>query len=128
MDKYHLLIIDDEEDTLSLLKDVFETEGYEVKVARDGPESLEILNDFTPDIILLDIMMPKMNGWVVFMNLQKDERLRKIPVMVVSAKPLSKESKDKVQLLGVKDYVIKPFDLSSLSEKVKSIIEKSENI
>ncbi|MFO7710480.1 MAG: response regulator [Candidatus Woesearchaeota archaeon] len=128
MSQYKILIIDDEEDTLSLLKDVFETEGYEVNVARDGPESLETLKEFTPDIILLDIMMPKMNGWVVFMNLQKDERLRKIPVMVVSAKPLSKESKDKVQLLGVKDYIIKPFDLSSLSEKVRAVIEKSENI
>lgn len=119
-----IMIVDDEEDTIHMLKSIFEAEGYEVEVARDGPECLERLKTFSPNIILLDIMMPKMNGWVVFLNLQKDPRLRKIPVMVVSAKPLSDESQSKVHLLGVQDYIIKPFDISTLTNKVKTIIDE----
>ncbi len=121
---YKLMVVDDEEDTTSMIKSIFEEEGFEVAIARDGPECLEKLKGFKPDIILLDIMMPKMNGWVVFLNLQKDAELRKIPVMVISAKPLSEESQNKVTLLGVKDYIIKPFDISTLTTRVKSIIEQ----
>jgi two-component system, OmpR family, response regulator len=121
---YKLLIVDDEKDTVDMLKDIFEAENYEVETANDGPECLEKLENYTPDMILLDIMMPKMNGWMLFLNLQKNPKLRKIPVMVISAKPLSEESQNKVTLLGVKDYIIKPFDIQTLTEKVKEIIEE----
>jgi len=125
---YKMMVVDDEEDTINMMKSIFEEEDFEVEVARDGPECLDKLKTFVPDIILLDIMMPKMNGWVVFLNLQKNPEFRKIPVMVVSAKPLSEESQNKVTLLGVKDYVIKPFEISTLTAKVKSVIEENKKI
>jgi len=121
-----IMVVDDEPDTVELLKLALEDEGYNVVVAYSGVDCLEKVKKMKVDLIMLDIMMPKMSGWVVFLNLQKDKRTRGIPVMVGTCKSLSDESKSKVKLLGIKDYIIKPFHLETLSEKVRYILDNEK--
>jgi DNA-binding response OmpR family regulator len=122
---FKVLAVDDELDTLELLKTIFEAEGAEVKTLSDGSKCYETAKEYQPDVILLDIMMPLMNGWVVFLNLQKDDATKKIPILILSAKPLTDESREKVHQLGVVDYIMKPFEVDEITQKVKGCLSRS---
>lgn len=117
-----VLLIEDDELLIKLLERKLFQEGYEASVARDGLEGLRKMREVKPDLILLDIIMPKMNGLEVMEEMQKDEELKKIPVIVVSNSGQSIEI-DRIQKLGVKDWLIKTeFDPQEVIEKVKKQI------
>jgi len=122
-----ILIIEDEEIMIDLLQKKLTVEGYEISVARDGKEGLEKMKDDLqagnpPDLILLDIIMPKMGGFEVMEEMQKDRELKKIPVIVVSNSGQPVEI-DKAQTLGAKDWLIKTeFDPQEVINKVKKQI------
>jgi DNA-binding response OmpR family regulator len=120
---YKILAVDDEPDTLELLRTIFEAEGFIISTAINGKSCIEMVEKFRPDIILLDIMMPSMNGWIVYLNLQKDVETKKIPIIILSAKTLTDESKEKIQQLGIKDYIMKPFDVTDIVNRVKKVLE-----
>lgn len=124
---YKVLAVDDEKDTLDLFRTIFESEGGEVHTLEDGSMTVEKAKELRPDVILLDIMMPSMNGWVVFLNLQKDPDTKNIPILIISAKPLSEDSHSKVYHLGIVDYILKPFEIDDLVEKVKSVVNLSKS-
>jgi len=114
-----ILIIEDEEIVLGLLQKKLSQEGYEVSVARDGEEGLKKMREIKPDIVLLDIIMPKMSGFEVMEEMQKDSGLKKIPVIVVSNSGQPVEI-DKARELGAKDWLIKTeFDPQEVISKVK---------
>ena len=114
-----ILIIEDEEIVLGLLQKKLSQEGYEVSVARDGEEGLKKMREIKPDIVLLDIIMPKMSGFEVMEEMQKDSGLKKIPVIVVSNSGQPVEI-DKARGLGAKDWLIKTeFDPQEVINKVK---------
>ncbi len=114
-----ILLIEDEEIMIDLLKRKLITEGYEVSVARDGEEGLKTMKETKPDLILLDIIMPKMGGFEVMDKMQKDKELKKIPVIVISNSGQPVEL-DKAQKLGAKDWLIKTeFDPQEVIEKIK---------
>ena len=114
-----ILLVEDEEIMISLLKRKLTSEGYEISVARDGEEGLKVMRKTKPDLILLDIVMPKMGGFEVMEKMQKDKELKKIPVIVISNSGQPVEL-DKAQALGAKDWLIKTeFDPQEVVEKIK---------
>lgn len=117
-----ILIIEDEEILMNLLQRKLIQEGYEVSIARDGDEGLKLMKEASPDLILLDILMPRMGGIEVMETMQKDDGLKNIPVVIISNSGQPVEI-DKAQKLGAKDWLIKTeFDPQEVVEKVKKQI------
>jgi CheY-like chemotaxis protein len=117
-----ILIIEDEEILMNLLQRKLIQEGYEVSIARDGDEGLKSMKEASPDLILLDILMPRMGGIEVMEAMQKDGDLKSIPVVIISNSGQPVEI-DKAQKLGAKDWLIKTeFDPQEVVEKVKKQI------
>ncbi|MBL7150165.1 MAG: response regulator [Candidatus Pacebacteria bacterium] len=119
-----ILLIEDEEIMIDLLQRKLTVEGYEISVGRDGKEGLGKMKEVKPDLVLLDIIMPKMDGFEVMEEMQKDRELKKIPVIVISNSGQPVEI-DKAQELGAKDWLIKTeFDPQEVIDKVKKQIGK----
>jgi class 3 adenylate cyclase len=116
-----ILIVDDEPFNLDLLEQELADHDYTIERAGDGAEALEKLSVFLPDVILLDYMMPKMNGLEVLKCLKEDERHKGIPVILLTAKATQE---DKIRGLdaGADDYVIKPFDAFELLARVRAMM------
>ena len=119
-----ILVVDDEPDTLIPLTRALEADNYVVIGAADGAEALEKVTVETPDLILLDLMLPKVNGYEVCMKLKEDSLTRHIPIIMLSAKG---EIKDKVLgiEIGADDYVTKPFDLLELKTRIRALLRRS---
>ncbi len=115
-----VLIVDDEPFNLDLLEQELTDQGYAIERANDGEEALKKVESFLPDVILLDYMMPKMNGIEVVRRLKQDERYKAIPVILLTAKA-SQEDKVKGLDAGAEDYVVKPFDSIELLARVRSM-------
>jgi class 3 adenylate cyclase len=120
-----LLIVDDEPFNLDLLEQELSDHDYVIERATDGVEALEKVPSFQPDVILLDYMMPNMNGLEVLKRLREDETHRSIPVILLTAKATQE---DKVRGLdaGADDYVIKPFDSIELLARVRAMMRIKE--
>lgn len=123
-----ILIVDDEENMIHLLKVIFESVDYEVLSALSGREALEILSGTTPDVILLDIMMPEMDGWEVFRRMREDPSIPEIPVVILTAKKDEIDRQMGTELLRVSGYVTKPFVRKELVDKVARVIEGNEPV
>lgn len=119
-----ILLIEDEEIIINLLQKKLTREGYEVLAAKDGEEGLRAMRETEPDVILLDIIMPKMGGLEVLEEMNKDPNLKKIPVIVISNSGQPVEL-DRAQRLGAKDWLVKTqFDPKEVLEKVIKQIGK----
>jgi DNA-binding response OmpR family regulator len=119
-----ILLIEDEEIMVDILQKKLIMEGYEVEVARDGEEGLKMIRKLMPNLVLLDIIMPKKGGFEVMEEMQKDKTLAKIPVIVISNSGQPVEI-DRAQRLGARDWLIKTeFDPQEVLEKVKKQIGK----
>ncbi len=117
-----ILIIEDEELIVDLLQKKLTIEGYAVSIARNGEEGLKLIRESKPDIILLDIIMPKKGGFEVMEEMQRDKELKKIPVIVISNSGQPVEL-DRAQKLGARDWLIKTeFNPQEVTEKVKKQI------
>jgi len=119
-----ILVVDDEPDTLIPLTRALEADNYTVVGAVDGADALEKVRDETPDLILLDLMLPKLNGYEVCMKLKDDPLTRHIPIIMLSAKG---EIKDKVLgiEIGADDYVTKPFELLELKARIRALLRRA---
>jgi len=122
-----ILIVDDEDDVLYSLKRGFEIfeDDYDVQTAKDGKSCLEILTKHTPDLILLDLMMPNMNGWQVLDIIQENTKWRNIPVFIISAVE-KQEFKDTTEALGI-PFIEKPFSFTSLKKKIDYFFNIKQN-
>ena len=121
-----ILLVDDEIDTLLPLKRSLEAEDYFIVGASNGKEALIKVRTEIPDIILLDLMMPEMDGYEVCEKLKKDPMTKNIPVIILTAKDAVR---DKVKGLdiGADDYVTKPFNLNELRARIKSVLRRAKN-
>ena len=121
--KKKILVVDDEDDILHFLELVLREKGYDVSTASGGHEALTKAQLEHPHLILLDIMMPQMDGWEVLKLLRVDEETADIPVAMLSART---EAKDRVQGLqeGAIDYICKPFSLQDLLVKIETIFDQ----
>ena len=117
-----ILVIDDDSVVSESIKTYFESEGYEVKVAQDGSEGVSFFKMYEPDIVLLDIMLPKKDGWQVCREIRE---LSSKPIIMISAK---NEVFDKVLglELGADDYLVKPFDIKELSARLKAVLRRCQ--
>ena len=115
-----ILVIDDDQNICELLKTFLESEGYEVKTANDGMEGLSYFKLYEPDLVLLDIMLPKKDGCQVCREIRE---MSSRPVIMISAKG---EVFDKVLCLelGADDFVVKPFDMKELSARIKAVLRR----
>jgi CheY-like chemotaxis protein len=116
-----ILVVDDDPVIQKLLSVNFEMEGYRVVTANDGIEGLERVASDKPDLILLDVMMPRMDGIEVSKRLKSDPATKEIPVVLLSAKAQSSDIQSGIEA-GADDYVTKPFDPLELLDKVAGLI------
>lgn len=121
--KAKILLVEDDSFLLNMYSTKFEIEGYDISTAENGEIGLELAQETAPDIILLDIMMPKMNGFEVLKELKANPRTAKIPVIILT-NINQKEDVDKGLSLGAVDYFIKAhFIPSEIVEKVEKVIK-----
>lgn len=117
-----ILVVDDDLNICELLKLYLENEGYTAYVANDGKTAVDMFNDKLPDLVLLDIMLPKMDGWQVCREIRKTSS---VPIIMLTAKG---ETFDKVLglELGADDYVTKPFDSKEVMARIKAVLRRSK--
>jgi two-component system alkaline phosphatase synthesis response regulator PhoP len=116
-----ILIVDDEPNIVMSLEYTFKKNNFEVFIARDGQEALDILEKQFPDVIILDVMMPMVDGFATLEQIKKDERLHHCKVIFLSAKNKEKDIKKGLSL-GANLYVTKPFSIKKLVEQVQELI------
>ncbi|MCX5712146.1 MAG: response regulator [Candidatus Omnitrophica bacterium] len=117
-----ILVVDDEAELVELVKMRLEANGYSVLTAYDGKEALDIAKKEMPDLIILDLMLPKIDGYKVCRMLKFDEKYKKIPIIMFTARAL--ESDKKVGLeVGADDYMVKPFEPELLLSKIKEFLK-----
>ncbi len=116
-----ILIVDDEPNIVMSLEYTFKKSNYEVFIARDGQEALELLKTTFPDVIILDIMMPLVDGYATLEHIKKDSNLQHTEVMFLSAK--NKESDiEKGMALGADAYLTKPFSIKKVVDQVADLL------
>ena len=116
-----ILIVDDDQNICELLRLYIEKEGFDVRIANDGRRALEIFEEYNPDLIMLDIMLPELDGWQVCREVRKKS---KCPIIMLTAKG---EVFDKVLglELGADDYVVKPFETKEVVARIKAVLRRS---
>lgn len=110
----HILVIDDNESVLNALALILEHDGFKVTAAENGREALDLLDEIEPDLILLDLWMPEIDGWQFLIRLRQDGRFGEVPIVVMTA-----DSRDIEAGLRVDGFLRKPLDLDLLLESVK---------
>ena len=121
MAKGKILVVDDEIYIVHILDFSLGMEGYEVVTALDGEQALQKVQDLRPDLIVLDIMMPKMDGYETCKALKADPQTRDIPVILLSAKGRSVDQQMGLEV-GAEDYITKPFSPRKLVERINAIL------
>jgi len=121
--KKRILVVDDEEDIVAVLRARLESAGYIVDCAYDGREALDRINENKPDLAILDIMMPEINGSTLCGILKYDDRYKNIPIIILTAKgrDLDREIGETV---GADAYIVKPFDSKGLLNLVRKLVSK----
>ena len=119
--QYKILIVDDDENICELLRLYLEKDGFDTIVANDGEQAVEYAAKYSPDLILLDIMLPKLDGWQVCREIRKTDDT---PIIMLTAKG---ETFDKILglELGADDYVSKPFDTKEVIARIKAVLRRS---
>lgn len=121
----NVLVIDDEEDFRIIIRDVLLSAGFDVKTASDGQEGLAVLKDYRPDIILVDWMMPKMDGETFCRALRQDPALRELPTLMLTVKQTADEELEALHF-GVDDFIVKPFRAEELLARVRAALRRSQ--
>lgn len=122
MSKKKILVVDDEPDFVKMAKIRLEANNYAVVTAFDGQQGLKKAREEEPDVILLDIMMPNKDGYTMLRELKEDEKIKTIPVIILTAKGGMKEL---FEIEGVSDYIVKPFDSEDLLLRISRSLKKA---
>lgn len=123
--KKRLLLVDDEADLVEMVKFRLEALGYEVLTAFDGQEALDKARKEKPDLIILDLMLPKIDGYKVCRMIKFDEKYKKIPVIIFTARAQDSDKKTGEEV-GADSYLTKPFDPHVLVAKIKELLKEQE--
>lgn len=121
MNNNKILLVEDEPDIIRLVKFTLEQKNFEVVATSNGLAAIEIASTEKPDLILLDVMMPVINGYETCGRLKKNEKTKDIPVIILSAKAQKKEV-DRALKVGAADFIAKPFSPRELREKIEKIL------
>jgi DNA-binding response OmpR family regulator len=120
-----ILCIEDEPEMIDLIRLILGRRGFEVKGATGGVEGLNMIREEKPDLILLDLMMPDMDGWEVYQQMKADASIKDIPVIVVTAKAQSIDKVLGLHIAKVDDYIAKPFSPQDLLNSVEKVLQKA---
>ena len=120
-EKHRILLVDDEPSIVKMVGKRLEIEGFDVLIAMDGQDGLSKAQTERPDLIVLDLMLPKLNGYEVCTMLKQDARYQKIPVVLFTAKAQEKDEKLGMEC-GANAYVRKPFRAQELLEKIRALL------
>ena len=125
MEKAKVLVVDDDEDLLKMLKRRLEAEGFEYMSAKDGKDMLGLIKVKRPDVIILDIMLPEMDGLEICKAIKNDTKTARIPIIILTAKA---QEVDKIVglELGADDYVTKPFSPRELIARIKAVLRRAK--
>jgi two-component system alkaline phosphatase synthesis response regulator PhoP len=118
-----ILVVDDEVDLVETVRFPLEMEGFDVLVSYNGEDALNQARKENPDLIILDLMLPKLDGYKVCRLLKFDERYKHIPILMVTAKTQEKDKTLGMET-GADEYITKPFEMDYLMEKVKAYLNK----
>lgn len=118
-----ILVVDDEEDYRHIVKLILEPEGYDVVEAKDGRDGLSVLQSERPDLVILDVNMPKMDGFTVCKKIRKDETSKYVPVIMLTVRNLTQEQVKGFEN-GADEYLTKPFESAELVSRVKSLFKR----
>lgn len=125
-DLIYILYIEDERPVIDLVREALKLAGYKVVGATSGQQGLSLMRERKPDLLLLDLMMPDINGWDVYREMKTDDELLDVPVIVVSAKIPESGKVIIKDLPPVDDYITKPFDVEQLIRSVKGLLKNSK--
>jgi two-component system response regulator VicR len=117
-----ILCIEDEPEMIDLIRVILTRRGFEIRGANGGKEGIEIIRTEHPDLVLLDLMMPEMDGWEVYQQMKADETTKNIPVIVVTARAQSIEKVLGLHIAKVDDYIVKPFSPQELLTSVEKVL------
>ena len=124
-ERHRILLVDDEPSIVKMVGKRLEVEGFDVVVAMDGQEGLSKAQTGNPDLIVLDLMLPKLNGYEVCTMLKQDTRYQKIPIVLFTAKAQEKDEKLGMEC-GADAYVRKPFRAQELLDKIRSLLTATQ--
>ena len=117
-----ILIVDDEPDVIQILSVRLKAAGYEIQTAVNGEDALQKIAQKHPDLVILDAVMPKMDGFAVYKQLRTQKETAHIPVIVLTARG---KMEDTFQILGVNEFMMKPFDLNKLLAAIERLLKVS---
>lgn len=126
--KKKLLVVDDDPDIVTLIKYQLESEGYQIHTAFDGLQALERVAELRPDLIVLDIMMPKVDGWVVCHSVKSNNVTKDIKIIILTAKTQIRSKIKGLYILQADLYMTKPFDLDDLSLNISKLLHIEDNL
>lgn len=118
----NIVCIEDEREMIELVKLILTRKGYKVHGAEGGQEGLELIRQLKPALVLLDLMMPDMDGWEVYQQMKADPGTKDIPVIVVTAKAQSIDKILGLHIAKVNDYITKPFGPSELLASIENVL------
>jgi two-component system, OmpR family, response regulator VicR len=121
-----ILCVEDEPEMIDLIRLILGRRGFEIKGAAGGVEGLNMIRQDPPDLVLLDLMMPDMDGWEVYQQMKADEKTKHIPVIVVTAKAQSIDKVLGLHIAKVDDYITKPFSPQDLMNSVDKVLKSRE--
>ena len=122
--KAKILVIEDESDIADLVKLVLETEDYQVKVVLDAEKAYETAKEYKPDAMLVDLLMPKMDGWAVFKKMRSDKEFANVPIAILTAKSQEFDAMVGLHVMKADDYITKPFGKQELLTKTNELLTK----
>lgn len=117
-----ILCIEDEPEMIDLIRLILSRRGFEVRGAPSGEDGLKMMRESRPDLVLLDLMMPGMDGWEVYQQMKADDATKNIPVIVVTAKAQNIDKVLGLHIAKVDDYIAKPFGPQELVESVEKVL------
>jgi len=118
----NILIVDDSPTEVFVLSEILKTNGYQVTVANDGEEGIKVAKEILPDLILMDVVMPGLNGFQATRKLHRDEQTKQIPIIMVTTKDQDTDKEWGIRQ-GAKDYLVKPVDGAELIKKLEQYLD-----
>ena len=121
-----IVYFEDDNDMVELVRIILGREGYQIEGVAEGQVGINLVKQTRPDVILLDLMLPDMDGWEIYRQLKKDESTLKIPVIVVTAKAQSIDKVLGLDIAKVDDYISKPFRPNDLVKRVNEVLNRED--
>ncbi len=122
-----IIYFEDDKDMVELVRIILGREGYQVEGIAEGQAGIKAVQQKSPDVILLDLMLPDMDGWEIFRQLKHDESTADIPVIVITAKAQSIDKVLGLEIAKVDDYISKPFRPNELVDRVEEVLARKKN-